>query len=182
MNFVNRWYLDTEFVEDGVTIELASIGLVDFSGERTYYAVSKEWYEMARLSTKGGDDWFKRNVLPKLFLGQYSMGTALKSRIRIANNLLELFGIENGKATNGTPEIWADFASYDWVALCQLFGRMVDLPGGMPMYCNDLQQEIRTRGIRIAELPKEDPQYAHNALIDAQHLRRQHRYVLGMNW
>ena len=37
-----RYFYDTEFIEDGVTIELVSIGIVAEDG-REYYAVSTEF-------------------------------------------------------------------------------------------------------------------------------------------
>jgi hypothetical protein len=41
-----------------------------------------------------------------------------------------------------TPEFYAYFADYDWVVFCWLFGRMIDLPKGFPMYCRDLKQML----------------------------------------
>lgn len=38
------------------------------------------------------------------------------------------------------PEFYAYYADYDWVGFCWLFGRMIDLPIGFPMYCKDLKQ------------------------------------------
>jgi hypothetical protein len=38
------------------------------------------------------------------------------------------------------PEFYAYYADYDWVVFCWLFGKMIDLPKGFPMYCNDLKQ------------------------------------------
>ena len=38
------------------------------------------------------------------------------------------------------PVFYAYFGSYDWVAFCWLFGKMIDLPKGFPMYCKDLKQ------------------------------------------
>jgi len=38
------------------------------------------------------------------------------------------------------PEFYAYFADYDWVVFCWLFGKMMDLPKGFPMYCKDLKQ------------------------------------------
>ena len=38
------------------------------------------------------------------------------------------------------PEFYAYYADYDWVLLCSLFGSMMDLPPGFPMYCKDLKQ------------------------------------------
>jgi len=40
------------------------------------------------------------------------------------------------------PEFYAYYADYDWVVFCWLFGRMIDLPKGFPMYCNDLKQDL----------------------------------------
>ena len=40
-----------------------------------------------------------------------------------------------------TPiEFYAYYADYDWVVFCWLFGNMMDLPKGFPMYCKDLKQ------------------------------------------
>ena len=32
------------------------------------------------------------------------------------------------------------YSDYDWVVFCWLFGKMIDLPKGFPMYCIDLKQ------------------------------------------
>ncbi|CAL2094846.1 hypothetical protein [Tenacibaculum sp. 190524A02b] len=40
------------------------------------------------------------------------------------------------------PKFHAYYADYDWVVFCWLFGRMIDLPEGFPMYCIDLKQEL----------------------------------------
>lgn len=37
-------------------------------------------------------------------------------------------------------EFYAYYADYDWVVFCWLFGKMMDLPTGFPMYCKDLKQ------------------------------------------
>jgi len=181
---MNTWYLDTEFVENGQTIELVSIGLVSFDGNTEYYAISSEWVTTARSGTAAaGDDWFQKNVTPKLYsFIPKGNPVCVRARTKIASDILELVGIAGGSATQGTPEFWADYASYDWVALCQLYGRMIDLPAGMPMFCMDLQQTLTEKRIRRSELPRQDPETEHNALADARHLRKMHRYTLGLNW
>lgn len=67
-------------------------------------------------------------------------------------------------------EFYAYYADYDWVLFCSLFGRMIDLPEGFPMYCRDLKQQLDERGInqewKRAIAP--DPEGEHNALVDAQ--------------
>ena len=60
-------------------------------------------------------------------------------------------GIGTGLIKDTNPQFYAYFADYDWVVFCWLFGRMIDLPKGFPMYCIDLQQESD----RIYNLEKE---------------------------
>jgi hypothetical protein len=65
----------------------------------------------------------------------------------------------------GKPEFWGFYADYDWVVLCQLFGAMVDLPKGWPMYCRDLKQWADELG--NPALP-EQGKGEHHALADAK--------------
>ena len=76
------------------------------------------------------------------------------------------------------------YADYDWVVFCWLFGRMIDLPKGFPMYCNDLKQILdeycelkRSKPFELKEkyleMLKKDINYPkqtneHNALVDAR--------------
>ena len=53
------YWMDTEFDEDGKTIELISIGIVSADG-RELYLVSSE-FDPDRCN-----DWVKKNVLPHL--------------------------------------------------------------------------------------------------------------------
>lgn len=43
---------------------------------------------------------------------------------------------------NFKPEFYGYYSDYDWVVLCWLFGRMINLPKGFPMYCIDLKQTL----------------------------------------
>ena len=40
------------------------------------------------------------------------------------------------------PEFYGYYSDYDWVVFCWLFGKMIDLPKGFPMYCIDLKQTL----------------------------------------
>lgn len=42
--------------------------------------------------------------------------------------------------TENPIEFWGYFSDYDWVLFCTIFGTMMDLPSGFPMYCRDLKQ------------------------------------------
>lgn len=148
-------FFDTEFIEDGRTIDMLSIGLVREDGA-TYYA---EVIDSIPLWDTA-DPWVKENVIAHL----KSNNTAefvpeLKLKKQIAKDIVEFVGEK--------PEFWAYFADYDWVVLCQLYGRMIDLPAGWPMFCMDLKQLAVGKGIMDSnELPAQlDTE--HHALEDA---------------
>lgn len=154
-----RYFFDTEFIEDGRTIDLISIGIVAEDG-RKYYAVSTEF------KARRADRWVKDNVLVHLPPRHvhYSDSPRLreealawKNRQTIKRDILEF-------CDQGKPEFWAYYADYDWVVFCQLFGRMIDLPKGFPMYCRDIKQWADQLGV---ELPKQEST-EHHALADAQ--------------
>lgn len=75
-------------------------------------------------------------------------------------------------------EFYAYYADYDWVAFCWLFGKMIDLPKGFPMYCIDLKQIMDEKEHKIKsksktfvikkhkDYPKQKNE--HNALDDAR--------------
>lgn len=139
-----KFWFDTEFIEDGKTIDLISIGIVADDG-RTYYA------ESAECDHERASEWVETNVIAHLVGGD-----AVKPRSQIAAEIVAFVG--------EWPEFWAYYADYDWVVLCQLYGTMMDLPDSWPMYCRDLKQLSDSMGIR--ELPPQAGQ-EHNALADA---------------
>ena len=141
-----RIFFDTEFIEDGKTIELLSIGMVREDGAEFYGEA--DWTDRRRASA-----WVKDNVIPNLTGPSYGR-EVMAARIR------EFAGEK--------PQFWAYYADYDWVVLCQLFGTMLDLPDGWPMYCRDFKQWLDDNG---------NPQMSdhgemhHNAIADARHLK-----------
>jgi hypothetical protein len=168
-----RVWFDTEFLEDGKTIDLISIGLVREDGN-TLYMESSEFDE-ARVRA---DPWLNQHVVPHLKNKECRI-----SRNRIANNIIEF--VAPAVDRKEPVEFWAYFAAYDWVALCQLYGRMIDLPDGFPMFCRDFKQdieaakeELRTGCWKLRKQRKGN----HNALEDALWLRKEHlRFELGVD-
>lgn len=164
-------YYDTEFLEDGRTIDLISIGMVASDG-REYYAVNQDapWsrirkhpWLMANVVPhlpRGYGDW--RNHMPKRWLIDFT-DSKVKPRDQIAD---EVYRFLVGDWPE--PELWAWYAAYDHVALAQLWGRMIDLPQGVPMWTNDIQQEIVRLSINSSELPPQKGA-VHNALEDARY-------------
>lgn len=175
---MTRWALDTEFLEDGKTIELISIALVNLNTGQEYYAGNAD----CDIDRVRADEWLSINVMPHLPAfgrGAPSMPSDFwKPRSEIRKDLLRLFGVVRGEVHHDLrPEIWADHASYDWVVLCQIFGRMIDLPKGMPMYCLDLMQRLWDLGVPHSEMPQQEPSTKHSALEDARWLKAALKFV-----
>lgn len=158
-------FFDTEFIEDGRTIDMLSIGLVREDGE-TYYA---EVIDNISLWDTA-DPWVKHNVIAHLKSNCTSeFVPELKLKTRIKKEIVEFVG--------DNPEFWAYFADYDWVALCQLFGKMIDLPTGWPMFCMDIKQLAVSKGIMDSnELPMHLGT-EHNALDDAIWNKNAYEYL-----
>lgn len=142
-----RYFLDTEFIEDGKTIDLISIGILADDG-RTFYAINSECdYSRA-------NQWVKDNVLCHL----PGVGGTTMTRAEIKAKIVEFIGSDK-------PEFWGYYADYDWVVFCWLFGTMMDLPKGWPMYCRDIKQFCDSLG--NPKLP-DQADNEHHALADAK--------------
>ena len=172
-----QYFIDTEFNEHPNTIELISIGIVSADG-REYYAISSE-YDVTNC-----DEWVIDNVIVPMFeetvpndrrafIGltdfQKTYGKTIRS---MRQEILEFLNFPT--FDNSTPEFWAYYAAYDWVVFCWIFGKMIDLPEGMPMYCNDLMQLFSTMPDK-AKLAA--PEGEHNALVDARWNRDFYMYL-----
>jgi hypothetical protein len=150
-----RFFYDCEFIEDGITIDLVSIGVVGEDG-REFYAVSTD-FDPSRAGP-----WVRANVLPKL---PSPADRAWRSRAKLREDLLAF--LTGGP---GPVELWAWIAAYDHVALCQLWGPMTALPRALPRFTRELRQRWEDAGRPL--LPQHGAD-AHDALADARlNLRR----------
>lgn len=176
---------DLEFIEyragwfrKRYTIELISIALVADDG-RTYYAVNRDMPVRRIRKHK----WLMQNVVPSLPKGHGDerlhmpkswlfnyRDSAVKHEQRIAAEIAAFI-----QATDDV-EMWANYGAYDHVRLCWLWGLMIDLPKGVPMYTNDIQQEARRLGIPWDALPQQESG-EHNALADARHNQTVRRWL-----
>ena len=168
-----KYFLDTEFIEDGKTIDLISIGIVA-EDNRSLYLINSEcdWSKAS--------PWVLENVLEPMGIDRVGvfnrMGfespqlmspthreqyNAQRTRSQIRDAVLKFIAAGPGK-----PEFWGYYCDYDWVVFCQLFGTMMELPKGYPMYMNDLKQLLMSKGNPLQQ--KDD---RHNALTDAYWIR-----------
>jgi hypothetical protein len=148
----HRYFLDTEFVEDGSTIMPISLALVKENGRSLYIEFD---FDEAKAQAH---DFVRENVLPHL------RGQERYRRLE-AKYAIEAFLQLDRLAEDERIEIWAYYADYDWVLFCQVFGTMMDLPKGCPKLCMDLQQWWLQLGRPEIKPPKSEKE--HDALADA---------------
>jgi hypothetical protein len=147
-------FLDTEFIEDGKTIDLISIGIVR-ENDTTFYAISSEFDESK------ADVWVRENVLIHLPPPE---AQKRYPRSEIAAMIREFFWDDL------KPQFWGYYCDYDWVAFCQLYGKMIELPEDWPRYCRDLKQLADDVGIKLPQPIGVE----HHALADAQWIKEGH--------
>lgn len=158
-----RYFYDTEFIEDGRTIELISIGIVAEDG-REYYAVSTD-FDASRANA-----WVRDNVLDKL---PNPGDPVWRSLDTIRRDVLAFLTSER----DSSPELWAWVGAYDHVVLAQMWGDMAGLPRAIPRYTRELKQYWEMAGKPY--LPK-SPDASHDALVDARHNLEKFRICAGV--
>ena len=193
---LKRYFLDTEFIDNGSSVDLISIGVVCNDG-REYYAQSVEF------ASEMASPWVKEQVFPQLLYCSYTTHTSTRAGQRYGTTLLSKVYHKQLLKEEGCPlhtcawrtraqirqelltffqpgagfELWGWCSGYDFVVFCQLFGPMMDFPPGYPHYIRDFQYLLDERGISDEEVP---PQEAgrHNALADARYLKNLWEIIL----
>jgi hypothetical protein len=206
-----RYFYDTEFIEDGKTIDLISIGIVCEDGRELYL-------QSCEFNVYAANGWIVDNVLSHLHQCPHTRkhgGQSTRPHTdTLTNQIIWQLGdhqFTDGQCTFKDPEkaiigahtdcywrtraqmrdeikyffnpsdgieLWGYYADYDHVALCQLFGTMMDLPQNWPMYTRDLKQWCDDLG--NPELPKQEGT-EHNALADAKHNKAMWHFLKGYN-
>jgi len=163
----------TLFGKTKPTIDLISIGIVS-EDHREYYAISKDFnlkeaWNRFQYGNYNPDFtinppkvyWLRDNVLKPMFREWYAVHNNIdptvfdhKFTYKEFKRLLNKYGKTNKQIAQeiisfvdkGTTDVsfYGYYADYDWVVFCWLFGNMIDLPKGFPMYCNDLKQTLNT--------------------------------------
>lgn len=161
---MSKFFIDTEFIEGFHKplfgkrrhfIDLISIGIVAEDGQE-YFAISSEF------NYKDADQWVRDSVIATLplrlgkkeaisdfnkrchptgdYTGRWYDG---KSNMQIGKEVLNF--VYPNPLENKPIEFYGYYSDYDWVLFCSLFGRMIHLPKGFPMYCRDLKQSLDER-------------------------------------
>ena len=160
---MTKYFFDTEFNEDGSTIDLISIGIVREDGKE-FYAVVKDadWGRIYQ------EPWLVANVVPHLPDEKVWLPKSVVAQ--------EVYGFLT--STREAPELWAWFSAYDHVALAQLWGKMIHLPKPIPMFTNDFRSYVDFLNPRLKhQLPKQPATGLHDALEDAKFLKLRYDWV-----
>lgn len=161
-------FYDSEFLEESGSVDVISMGFVREDGKELYFVLDS--FDTLKVARHG---WLMNNVMTSIGheeITSHITGTgqpvkdlkitdpALCSRLEARQMILDF-------CHDIWPDFWAWYGAYDHVALCSLFGRMVDLPSKFPMFTSDIKQFVKAAG--NPEMPKQ-PSGHHNALDDAR--------------
>lgn len=226
-----KYFIDTEFIEGFNKpifgkrrhfIDLISIAIVAEDG-RVYSAISNE-YDFRLIKQ---NKWVYTNVLLPLYTNTVHGDRRNywdvdsfhknygKSNLQIAQEIIQfvcekeqadvsigIFGERIVNSIKSKVDFYADYADYDWVVFCSLFGTMDKLPNGFPMYCRDLKQMLDNKAEQlqcayianggaisfdeaIAEI-RAMPEYPqnnneHNAVSDAKYGKALYHFLKELN-
>lgn len=108
------------------------------------------------------------------------------SELKEGSVLSEFFDKHNVKEDNGyfvaQPTFYGYYSAYDHVALSWIFGKMIDLPKGFPMYTIDLKQMFdqiqggRTKTIALFKEADLYDKYKENKIIFPENLKEHPQY------
>lgn len=170
---IKRWFIDTEFMEERGRMELLSIAIVSEDGSEKLYAINRD----ANISR--ANDWVIKNVIPRIHHEWFKHAIHLDE---IKKKIMELIPPKpkDPGAEWHKPEFWGYYCDYDWVNFCWIFGKMIDLPNGYPMYCLDLKQVSKLHD--DFQFEKQDPNAEHHAMNDAEWNRQQYLKLVELNY
>lgn len=175
-----RYTYDFEFKDDGKTVEPISMGMVNMDTDEELYLVFNDFNTQA----VAGDWWLMKNVMPSIEHTTHAtvdfQGAPVVRDLMVTdpNSVTRTEGAQrllNFVDGDKNIEWWNWYGAYDHVALCQLFGRMIDLPKGLPMYSNDIKQLHKLSG--WVAMPSQ-PEGLHNALEDARFNVVRYKYLM----
>ena len=180
-----KYFLDTEFIEGFHKplfgkrrhfIDLISIGIVSEDGRGLYFISSEYNY-------KDADPWVQKNVI----IPAYTREISGDARNQIdASNFHKVVGEPVSKIAKEilkwigndlNIQFYGYYADYDWVLFCSMFGRMIDLPKGFPMYCRDIKQMMDELGVDSSHPDCPIQRDTHIAIHDAEWNRQAYNWL-----
>jgi len=192
-----------EWLRDNVLLNIVhDLARKDYKEKDAYmhdFGSYTNWLKYIKKGNNWEKTWYKRSkeLINKYGKSREQIATEIKEFVTMSNVLTFELSPNSISPVNMTPiNFYAYYADYDWVVFCWLFGRMIDLPKGFPMYCIDLKQELDNKAIDFEkeswigkgngveylkdriEYPKQDNE--HNALDDAKWNLKLHKFIQSL--
>lgn len=136
-----------------------------FSGRKIYWirenVLMPIFFELAEIEFHNihfKDEWtYKGKVVD---LEVFKSNKVWTSNFKWFKKLINKYGKTNKQIAQevesfckgDNPVFYGYYSAYDHVALCWLFGKMIDLPKGFPMYTIDLKQEFDFKVERLTTM------------------------------
>lgn len=168
---------------------------------RELYSKSNDCTALSNKQVEAFDESVEKGNYDKYFTFK-SLKFLIEKYGKTNKEIAEEIQIFTTQYSNKADEIWdkpkfyAYYADYDWVAFCWLFGKMMDLPNGFPMYCRDLKQMLdeKIEKINYSRLDKTSPlvttesmknnnpfypkqENEHSAICDARWNKKLHEFL-----
>jgi hypothetical protein len=177
-----RYFIDTEFEENGRTIIPISLGIVAEDG-RELYLINREYMQSYH---DGEPYWWKdeSSVLTPWLCENVCDKISQKDIDRYGQDyeawgpIVHDFISNKGKIrSRNAVELWGYYAAYDHVTLAQIWGPMIALPEPIPMFTHEIMQLKKKQPYpdRPSSLPE------HNALYDAKYQKLLWEEWTGVN-
>lgn len=169
-----RYFLDFEFIEDGETIDPISMAVVREDGKYLYLL-----NKTCKVNRASG--WVIENVFKYLPVRKET-GKEWEWYVPeiqaedvpwiLRPHDLWKYLVEKFIGEDSNPQFCGYYSDYDWVAFCQIFGTMMDLPKNFPKFCVDIRQWRSELGEKVwgEHVPKQTGA-EHDALSDARWIR-----------
>jgi len=136
------------WLRENVLKPLVADAVKPLSGKDGYLSY-RHCYETIKLSHKKIKEGYGCTRMPLTHIVKSNKQIAEEIKEFVSMDYFDAYGKEftakvkcDNDYVKSNPEFYGYYADYDWVLFCSLFGRMIDLPKGFPMYCKDLKQML----------------------------------------
>ena len=164
---MTKIFYDLEFNEIVTPMDLISIGMVTDHGDEIYLIND----DLKVIHRAARNPWLMKNVLRQLPVRlkvpsgwEWNYDHDDIDKVFTTNIMAKK--VKQFVLSQVEPELWAYYGAYDHVILCRrLFGTMLQLPQGFPMFTNDIMTFLKDYQ---GSMPWQEGT-EHNALEDARH-------------
>lgn len=155
--FVDLLDQDTPYIDSNRTLkELDNYARNRFTYKKFKYLINKYGKSNEEIAEDIKDFISQKQLLntPADDFATHEIKATYEGRIKTVKNCF------------GSPEFYTYYGAYDWVVFCWLFGKMIDLPRGFPMFSKDLKVMLDDKAMELPNTYLMNMQTMKNVPID----------------